>query len=870
MLRDSSAQEQISDLKIAVNGIASMNANIIYQNTLANTGDGATKWFDHVAQFPTKPYSNMYAILYLVNNVNDDVPYYARININYSNNTYREVARFIEVNVPVEIAIDSTKTPVDFTVIGNRSDGSSSSSARVKSEWGILIYSIDETEENAKLTNYVRSYPSFNYDIIFDETLTQYGNGVTNWFNHIYDAPENLDTRYIYGIVCNTKNIKPESIYLARIYAYYTDGTSNESARITNINEPIKLTFTEGKILSYFSIVGSRSDGTTGYTSYVESEWHVIIVDRSNEFIPFERANDISASVSHSQIIFDKPELIATSSQQTQWLNNFISSSVTKFSIKIRSVTGRRGTPAHLAYVRVAYTDSTIATLGYIDNLDEIYTFEANDTKTIQTWSLVLYIADTSVLTTSTWDIFAWQEEETPEEAKEHLPIALSANLFINPSVANLPGTFYGPVEKDYVAVTTSENWQRQSYVKIDNILVNNNKHLYVIITSRHGLGLRAGAIFYYDSLAEDAQYKTFSQIEIENYDNGPCIQHYYIPDGTLRIDVEFEGISNATPAGTPSVIGETYFVRGCYAYISVDPIDESGVSTLTDEWETAIDTIREQQGTGLCFGIQTDTHFSMSSPDYVGKQLNEITKSVGFDFIANLGDITRGYSGDNYPDSPENMRKYAKIIMKRYTEGVQCPFFVAIGNHEMNGMWSSAHPDVPRFTLAELYAQYTKQSINTSAKIVAQPSKSYFYVDLVPARIIILFTNDSSQGSFTVSDEQVAWFTNEALNTNKPVVVMCHVPLIDGWSVSTNYSAKYADIITPLEAFKNNGGIVIACIYGHAHRQEAQKKNGIWHIICTRTEAQNNTAEFFMVDPNTYNITTVGVGAAQSRTFEH
>ena len=102
-------------------------------------------------------------------------------------------------------------------------------------------------------------------------------------------------------------------------------------------------------------------------------------------------------------------------------------------------------------------------------------------------------------------------------------------------------------------------------------------------------------------------------------------------------------------------------------------------------------------------------------------------------------------------------------------------------------------------------------------------------------------------------------------------MLILSHVPLVNGWNPDNlNYSSDYAQIMASLELFKSNGGTVIACIYGHAHRQEAQKVNGIWHIICTRTEAQFETAEFFMVDLSTFDITTIGIGAAQSRSFEH
>jgi len=444
---------------------------------------------------------------------------------------------------------------------------------------------------------------------------------------------------------------------------------------------------------------------------------------------------------------------------------------------------------------------------------------------------------------------------------------SLAISGLLDEQTVRRSGMLYGPISKSYMAKTTSENWQRKSFAIMDNIPVNSEKYVYVIISGRHGLGKRAGVLNFYNADSE-----IIYQVEIapELKDGGSVLFKDIIPDGTTKIFAEFEGISNATSAGHSSVIDDIYYVKDCYVYLTDDLPDEIS-NTFDDEWKNAIDDIRKSQGTSLCFGIQTDTHFSLKDPSYVGSQLNKASAYAGFDFIANLGDITRGYGGTYIYDSPNNMRTYAKVIMKRYTDNVCCPFLVAIGNHESNTIWAQEHPSDEKFSISELFAQYTKQVLNTSDRIGAEPGKNYYYVDLIPARVIVLFTNDDDNGGFYVSSDQVNWFTSKALDTDKPVLVLCHVPLVDGWdSYNYNYNSSYANIITPLEAFKDKGGIVIACIYGHAHRQNSKKVNGIWHITCTRTEEQHTTAEFFMVDLDTYDITTIGVGAAEDRSFEH
>lgn len=655
------------------------------------------------------------------------------------------------------------------------------------------------------------------------------------------------------------------------VYVYFIDSDGNyveSSSSVISSADANEHMATKTFSNSHENVIFAIKTKSGCKVSYASVEASETISDKIQQL---DQQLDKTEVLTNSKILYDEHLKVSTK-QTTSWLNGIIPATVSEFFIQIMSATGIIGTNTYYARVLAYYTDNTSAEILRITELDKTYNPKANESKTLDHWSLVLQVADETQQTNNEtiWDIFAWEVATEEEEEEEMLPLAVIANVLKNSDVQNMPGIFYGPVEKEYVAENTNENWQTKSYVNIDNIQVGNYKYAYAIMMERHGLGLRGGAMFWYDSNASDALPVSNSSINVENYDKGPCIQKFNIPDGTVKIRAEFEGITNARSAGQSSVIGEKYYVRGCYVYLTNTLIEETGSTSLDSNWNEAIDSFREAQGTSFCFGIQTDTHFAITYPEYEGLQLKEATKYVGFDFIANLGDITRGYNGDNYPDSPENMRLYAKTIMKRYTDGVQCPFFVAIGNHEMNALWANAHPGTEKFTLSELYAQYTKQSINTSDKIVPVVGKSYFYADFAFARVIVLFTNDSSAGSFTVSADQVSWFTNVALNTTKPVLVLCHVPLVDGWSVSTNYSADYANIITPLESFKNNGGIVLACIYGHAHRQESQKINGIWHILCTKTEGQFTTAELFMIDTTSYDITTIGIGAAESRLFTH
>ena len=196
------------------------------------------------------------------------------------------------------------------------------------------------------------------------------------------------------------------------------------------------------------------------------------------------------------------------------------------------------------------------------------------------------------------------------------------------------------------------------------------------------------------------------------------------------------------------------------------------------------------------------------------------------------------------------------------------CPVLFAVGNHDSNYLYANAN-NVPEIANDEIYARLVKKGLRTSPKSKSELGQLYYYTDFDNVRVITLNTGDStSANSFVVSEDQITWFTTEALNTDKSVLVLSHVPLVDEFS--TNYSSSYASIVSALQTFKNNGGIVIACIAGHTHSQDSATKDGILYVTCTRTTANSNTAEIFIVDLTNKTISTLGLGSAESRTFSN
>lgn len=703
---------------------------------------------------------------------------------------------------------------------------------------------------DAKVTgDSLKTTIGFDNPIHYMATLSDTGTSATKWFNNIFGGADDI----LWVALTNVEGVDNDVTQYARIQAIYTDSTSAEAAVITELNKFYPIYVNPNKTLSDFSVVGTRANATV--TSRY-SAWNIIVLKgKFNKEIDDE-AKMLSNAPNNSELIYNKT-IVDINTTTGVWTSNVVPNTYTNLWICLYNSTGVASGNSLLARLQVDYTSGSSQNVD-ITEIGKFYQVATDKTMTVSSYSLWLAKQPSSgTKISNTWDVAIFAPKDMSKVLyRENDLITLLDKRRLN-------GNIYGPKSVSYIAEKTTENWQVKSYVLFENISVSPLNQLYAVCSQRNGLGLNAGVVTFYDSNNDSLGDKNMTLANMNVGNDGSFVFYTVVPINAVKARVYFYAISNATTAGESSVIGAEYYCKGCYVYIG-----DSASTWLGSDWLTAIDTVREEQGDTLCFAIQSDTHFALEN-EYVGRQLNEITKSVGFDFIANLGDITRGYTGGNYDvDTLNGMRLYAKVIMQRYTNGVQCPFLVAVGNHEANTLYAIAH-STDYFTPKELYAQFIKQVINTSDKITITNGKQYYYMDTVPARVIVLDTNDADDNAFTLSAEQISWFSNVALNTTKPVLVLTHVPIVDGWSVSSGYNPVYANIVTALQTFKNNGGTVIAVISGHIHKQESKKIDGIWYIACTKSDnAQPTTAEIFMADIANGTISTIGLGAAESRSF--
>lgn len=279
-----------------------------------------------------------------------------------------------------------------------------------------------------------------------------------------------------------------------------------------------------------------------------------------------------------------------------------------------------------------------------------------------------------------------------------------------------------------------------------------------------------------------------------------------------------------------------TFLISGIdEAKTRLDNIERS-LYTLPSAYSDKIEVVNTFKKDMFCFAIQTDTHYTISNTSNInsGNDVKELSKYIGFDFAANLGDIIQGYSDmtlDLYRTSMTEM-------MKRYIDGICCPFLYCKGNHENNGMYAATLQDPSEGYIYndELYGRTMVQAKNTfNGNWHGNGKVLYGYVDFEEIRVICVNTNDGGANhfGFGISDEQLSWFTNVALNTTKKVIVLSHVPLINNLDPEStwNNNESIRQLLTPISNFIANGGDVIGCFCGHTHKDLQKLNDGVNHI---------------------------------------
>lgn len=284
----------------------------------------------------------------------------------------------------------------------------------------------------------------------------------------------------------------------------------------------------------------------------------------------------------------------------------------------------------------------------------------------------------------------------------------------------------------------------------------------------------------------------------------------------------------------------------------------------LSFNWKKHIGSVKALAEKNFTFAIQTDTHVDFDnssgknwSPKDAGTNLKLFAKETGLDFYANLGDIIEGYPNDSILDMRNDMTE----LMQRYTEKAPCPVVVAFGNHDSNHMWAEKHGG-EIIGNEELLERIMIPVKKTSDNFVFPGNVAYYYIDFDNVRVIVLNTQDGKNTEeFVIGPSQLNWLENDALSTKKPIIVMAHAPL--ALELSENKTEGAEKALSLICDFKNNGGCVVGCFYGHLHRQSSVCSDGINHICFSNLGIR---AEVVAVDFSKRIITTKCVGDVEAK----
>ena len=287
----------------------------------------------------------------------------------------------------------------------------------------------------------------------------------------------------------------------------------------------------------------------------------------------------------------------------------------------------------------------------------------------------------------------------------------------------------------------------------------------------------------------------------------------------------------------------------------------------LSSQWKSKLDTIKESQGSDLTFFIQTDPHMYVGSEKSVGNMAKALSHFVDLDFIAVTGDLIRGYAYEE--DNRADAYKSFEELVRRYTENVNCPILMTLGNHDTNAMWAKEYADhTKQINQYDHYFIMTEKLKEVNGSTMSVPEyKNYYYVDLpnYNVRVIMLNTLDDdymeNYGSlFYISNEQKVWFKNEALNTDRSVIVMSHAALRTGIAEAGNNEVTGAgSILRMVEEFVQDGGDFIAYFCGHVHEQSQMiDSNGRLHISFNNG-GSNGEVVFVNLEERTIRTVTLG-----------
>jgi predicted MPP superfamily phosphohydrolase len=305
----------------------------------------------------------------------------------------------------------------------------------------------------------------------------------------------------------------------------------------------------------------------------------------------------------------------------------------------------------------------------------------------------------------------------------------------------------------------------------------------------------------YFKFRAANANYSTLSDADLKTFEDCTVFTHYF----------------NYTDFTLDKVV-------------SPITLDYDAIASTMGDFNIAIQT-DTHMSKYTCFGVG-DTSYPKSDFGAFKSALLSVQK-IGFDCYANLGDIVRGYPADTDWEAREtfdtiaaeyeNLDTNKLFVIGNHDDG--CEYYYSTTYNDKRSIYNVLYP-------SEQFNRITKYGKNQGGIL------NYYFADINNVvRIITLYQRDFNYNtavpqieSFAIGSTQLGWLQNTALNTELPVIVLTHAPLIT--ELYANGGVGFADAVTTIQNFKQNGGTVIAVLSGHKHAQASATVDGINHIV--------------------------------------
>lgn len=301
-----------------------------------------------------------------------------------------------------------------------------------------------------------------------------------------------------------------------------------------------------------------------------------------------------------------------------------------------------------------------------------------------------------------------------------------------------------------------------------------------------------------------------------------------------------------------------------------IDDIEQSGgggASEIVDNpayfYDECVDTVKKinelrNNNTFVMFFI-TDSHVYTSSNNmqYLDAQLASmyaIARMIKPDLVVHGGDMTNGSEKKSITIG------YTDHIVESMREIGGTNTLILIGNHDGNTVQpanSGRDNETERISESEMLTMYRSWNDGfTYAGSGYQGGNFYGYKDYanLGLRVIRLHSyrekkNDRSydggQGqNWGYYDDELTWFTNVALNTDKTILIVCHQtlsPVLQGYAESAEIPHNGMQMQQAVDNWLNADAShrCAGVIHGHVHWDYSAKGKGTFTVIDHNTKAR-------------------------------